>query len=76
MSPSNVYRLPLPPMRVWRVKHVDPSGTRRVLLVPARSNAEAMDHVEGLLGPSMCGSCIHTLIDINTHQRTWGGNRV
>lgn len=57
---SNVYRLPLPTPPVWRVKHTDPTGTRRELLVPARSNAQAMDRVEALLGPSVGGSCINT----------------
>jgi hypothetical protein len=57
---SNVYRLPLPTPPVWRVKHTDPTGTRRELLVPARSNVQAMEHVEALLGPSLGGSCINT----------------
>lgn len=71
MAPSNVYRLPLPAVTVWRIKHVDPTGTRRVLLVPARSNALAMDHVEGMLGPSVCCSCINT----HTHDTTTTGAR-
>jgi hypothetical protein len=30
------------------------------LLVPARSNVQAMEHVEALLGPSLGGRCINT----------------
>lgn len=75
MSLSNVYRLPLPTPPVWRVKHTDPTGTRRVLLVPARSNAQALDHVAAMLGPSVGGSCINTTTHTCTHTMT-GGARV